>query len=120
MAFIARAACTAAILCAAAGASAQTIFKHVDPDGRVTYTDQANARRDSRALLALASIPAARPVAERSVPALSPERAALIDANEAHRVARASTKPGRALGTGGTDADTLRRLAFAVSGASRP
>jgi hypothetical protein len=112
MANIARTICAAALLCAAAGASAQTIFKHVAPDGRVTYTDHANARPES---LALAGIPAARPAQapERAAPALTPERAALIDANEAHRVARAaaSARAGRGHWLGGTDLATLGRLA---------
>ena len=41
---IASGACAAALLCAAAGVPAQTIYKSVDDDGRISFSDQPPAR----------------------------------------------------------------------------
>jgi uncharacterized protein DUF4124 len=77
-----------ALLCAAMGAPAQTIYKQVDAAGRVTFTDRPDA---SLPALAMASpVSMANPVPESPKPAaraglLSPRHAASIDANEAAR-----------------------------------
>ncbi len=59
---IASGACAAALLCAAAGVSAQSVFKHLDDEGRVTFSDQPPAR-----------------------PATLPRRSGRVDVNEAAR-----------------------------------
>jgi hypothetical protein len=71
-----------ALLCAAAGASAQAIYKEIDAAGRVTYTDQP----DTTPSWHLATVPAqdvANALAART--AISSRLAAMIDANEAAR-----------------------------------
>ena len=74
--------CAAALLCAAGGVSAQTIYKHVDVAGRFTFTD----RPDTIASLQAATAP---PTEVTNPPArispISSRRAAIIDANEAAR-----------------------------------
>lgn len=61
--------CAAAVLCAASGVHAQTIHKHVDAQGRTSYTDQP-------------AVPAAAAVRQGSR-FLSVQRSAQIDVNEA-------------------------------------
>jgi hypothetical protein len=59
---IASSACAAAVLCAAAGVSAQTLYKQVDDEGRSTFSDRLAAK-----------------------PAIAPRPGAKIEANEAAR-----------------------------------
>jgi hypothetical protein len=74
--------CAAALLCAAAGAPAQTIYKQVDAAGHVTYTDRPDTTPSPRP----ATVPAldvANALASNT--AMSSRHAATIDANEAAR-----------------------------------
>jgi len=64
--------CAAALSCAAAGVSAQTVHKQVDAEGRITYTDQSDATASPRKARTTHSVMSAR-------------HAATIDANEAAR-----------------------------------
>jgi hypothetical protein len=64
--------CAAALLCAAAGVSAQTVHKQVDAAGRITYSDQSDTRPSPRKARPAYSIMSAR-------------HAATVDANEAAR-----------------------------------
>lgn len=74
--------CAAAVLCAAAGVSAQTVHKLTDAEGRITYTD----RPDTAPLPPAAAVPALDVVsALASSSAMSSRAAVLIDANEAAR-----------------------------------
>jgi len=59
---IAASACAVALLCAAAGVSAQSVYKEIDDEGRVTFSDR----------------PPAKPVA-------IPRRSGKVDVNEAAR-----------------------------------
>ena len=59
---IASSACAAALLCAAAGVSAQTIYQQVDDEGLTTFSDRSAAK-----------------------PAIAPRRGAKVEANEAAR-----------------------------------
>ena len=72
--------CAAALLSAAAGVSAQTVHKQVDPAGRITYSDQSDAAPSPRK---------ARP----AYSVMSARHAATVDANEAaRRLAQARLK----------------------------
>jgi hypothetical protein len=95
-------------LCAAPLASAQTIFKHVEPGGRIVYTDRVNAPTSARAVGGDANGPLRPAVIS---PVLTVERAALIDANEARRAARATSRQVRGVWPGAIDVDTVQRLA---------
>jgi hypothetical protein len=64
--------CAAALLCTAAGVSAQTVHKQVDAAGRITYSDQSDTTPSPRKALANYAL-------------MSPRIAAAIDANEAAR-----------------------------------
>lgn len=83
--------CAGALLCAATVVSAQAIYKQVDPDGRVVYTDRPDTTLPGGAEL-VSPAPAAAPAVE-TPPAkapvrrsqISPKRAAAIDAQEAER-----------------------------------
>ena len=75
-------ACAMALLCAAAGVSAQMIHRQIDVAGRVTYTD----RPDTAAISGAKTTPAldvAAALAGSS--AMSSRYAATVDANEAAR-----------------------------------
>ena len=74
--------CAAAMLCVAAGASAQSVHKEVDIDGRITYTDRTEAMALPQATMAQGS-DVASALAGRS-PMTSME-AANVDFNEATR-----------------------------------
>lgn len=74
--------CAAALLCAAAGVSAQTVFKQFDAAGRVTFTDRPDTAPSPSTALAPA-LDVASALASNSV--ISTRRAATIDANEAAR-----------------------------------
>lgn len=74
--------CAAALLCAAAGVSAQTIYKQVGPGGSITYTDRPDATPSAQPAPAPA-LDVASALAGNS--AMSSRGAALIDANEAAR-----------------------------------
>jgi len=104
--------CAAALLCAAAGVPAQTIYKQVDSAGRITYTDRPDTTPSPRA----ATVPAldvANALASNT--AMSSRHAATIDANEAARRLRqaqlereqgAERLPGeQAHGTGASEAN---------------
>jgi len=74
--------CAAALLCAAAGAPAQTIYRQVDAAGRITYTDRPGTAPSPRT----ATDPALDvAIALAGGAAMSSRRAAIIDANEAAR-----------------------------------
>ena len=64
--------CAAALLCAAAGVSAQTVHKQVDAAGRITYSDQSDTTPSPRMARPAYSIMSAR-------------QAATVDTNEAAR-----------------------------------
>ena len=74
--------CAAALLCAAAGVSAQTVDKQVDAAGHVTFADRADATPSEPTAPAPAAEAANAPVRYRTI---SPRRAAIIEANEAAR-----------------------------------
>ena len=79
---IARSVCAVALLCAAAGVSAQAIHKAIDAEGRVTYSDQP----DMTPTWHLATVPAldvANALARNAV--ISSRFAATVDADEAAR-----------------------------------
>jgi hypothetical protein len=79
---IARSVCAVALLCGAAGVSAQAIHKAIDAEGRVTYSDQP----DTTPTWHLATVPAldvANALA-RNAP-ISSRLAATVDADEAAR-----------------------------------
>ena len=74
--------CAAAFLCAAAGVSAQTVYKQADAAGHITYTD----RRDTAPSPPTAEVPAldvANALASASV--MSSRGAAIVNSNEAAR-----------------------------------
>lgn len=74
--------CAAAFLCAAAGVSAQTVYKQVDAAGNVTFTDRPGTTLSPQTAAALASDVTN---ASAGISAISSRRAAIIDANEAAR-----------------------------------
>jgi hypothetical protein len=74
--------CGLALLCAAAGAPAQTIYKQVDSAGRVTFTDRPDSSLPSQAMTGAA--PEA-PRAPASITPMTAQRSAAINANEAGR-----------------------------------
>lgn len=74
--------CALALLCAAAGAPAQTIYKQVDLAGKVTFTDRPDSNLPAQSMTSPA-LEAPRPPA-RAVPMTS-QRSATINANEAGR-----------------------------------
>jgi len=103
--------CAAALLCAAAGVSAQAIHKQVAADGHATFSDRADATP---------SLPAAAPPASdaENAPArtriISTRRGAAIDANEAARRLKQArltreqgAQPRRAEWARGSDAGTV-------------
>lgn len=75
--------CAAALACAAAGASAQAVFKQVDLAGRITYTDQPESTASAQ------TAESAEPEvtkAPRRIANISPRRVTMVvDANEAAR-----------------------------------
>ena len=74
--------CTAALLCSAAGVSAQTVYKQSNAEGRITYTD----RPDMTPSPPTATVPALDVVnALASNSAMSSRGAAIINSNEAAR-----------------------------------
>jgi hypothetical protein len=74
--------CGLALLCAAAGAQAQTIYKQVDSAGRVTFTDRPDSSLPSQSMTG-AALEAPRGPA--SVALMTAQRSAAINANEAGR-----------------------------------
>jgi hypothetical protein len=74
--------CAAALLCAAASAPAQTIYKQVDAAGRITYTDRPDAAPSPQTATDPAFDVAS---ALAGSTAMSSRHAAIIDANEAAR-----------------------------------
>jgi len=72
--------CAAAFACAATGPSAQTVHRQLDAEGRITFSDRADATPASPAEAA----PAAEPTPVRKS-AISPRRGAMVEANEAER-----------------------------------
>ncbi len=79
---IARTTCAAALLCAAAGASAQTVYRQVDPAGSITYSNQPRPASAPPAATGSATDVA---IALAGNTAIASRRGALIDANEAAR-----------------------------------
>jgi hypothetical protein len=74
--------CGFALLCAAAGAPAQTIYKQVDGAGRVTFTDRPDSSLLAQPMTS-ASLEAAKAPAE--VILMTAQRSATINAKEAGR-----------------------------------
>lgn len=74
--------CAMALLHAAAGAPAQTVYRQVDAAGRITYTDRPDATPPPRAVT-VPALDVASALAGNSP--MSSRHAALIDANEAAR-----------------------------------
>jgi hypothetical protein len=77
-----------ALLCAAMGASAQTIYKQVDSAGRTTFTDRPDPSLPAQSMAGPGSIASAAPEAPKlAAPGtlLTSRRSAFIDANEAAR-----------------------------------
>ena len=69
--------CAAALSCATAGVSAQTVHKQVDAAGRITYSNQSDTPRKARPTYSV----------------MSARHAATVDANEAaRRLAQARLK----------------------------
>jgi len=82
--------CALALLCAATGAPAQTIYKQVDLAGRVTFTDRPDINLPAQAMTNPA-LEAPKPPAR--VGLMTSRRSASIDVNEAGlRLARAQLK----------------------------
>jgi hypothetical protein len=86
--------CALALLCAATGAPAQTIYKQVDLAGRVTFTDRPDINLPAQAMTGAAhampnpALDAPKPPA--MVGLMTSRRSASIDVNEAGlRLARA-------------------------------
>jgi hypothetical protein len=74
--------CAPVLLCAAAGVSAQAIYKNVDTAGNIAYTDRSDALPSSQN----ATVPDLdAPKAPARITRISSRHAALIDANEAAR-----------------------------------
>ena len=89
--------CALALLCAAAGAPAQTIYKQVDLAGKVTFTDRPDINLPAQAMTSAAqamtnpALEAPKPPAR--VGLMTSRRSASIDANEAgRRLAQAQLK----------------------------
>lgn len=79
-------ACVAALLCAAAGAPAQTVHKQVDDTGHVTYTDRPDLTPSPSPLprmTVVSALDVARALAA-NMP-ISSRGAAMVDASEAAR-----------------------------------
>lgn len=74
--------CAAAILCVAAGASAQSIHKQVDSDGRITYTDRPETTPLPRAATVSDSDVVSALARHAAMTSMS---AAIVDFNEATR-----------------------------------
>lgn len=74
--------CAAAFLCAAAGVSAQTVYKQVDAAGHITYTDRPDTA-PSPPTVEVPALEVANALASNS--AMSSRSAAIINANEAAR-----------------------------------
>ncbi len=70
------------LLCAASGVSAQSIYRQVDAEGRITYTDRPDMTPLARTATDLA-LDVANALASNSP--ISSRPAAIIDANEAAR-----------------------------------
>lgn len=93
---LARKICTAAMLCAAAGASAQTIYRQVDGGGHVTFTDRTETTPLSQAAPAQGS-DVATALARRGP--MNSKDAATVDNDEAaRRLARAQKNRGEGNG----------------------
>ena len=81
--------CALALLCAATGAPAQTIYKQVDLAGRVTFTDRPDINLPVQAMTAAPLEAPKRPAGA----GMTSRRSASIDVNEAAlRLARAQLK----------------------------
>ena len=81
--------CALALLCAATGAPAQTIYKQVDLAGKVTFTDRPDINLPAQAMTSAAQA-MANPALEAPKPParvglMTSRRSASIDANEAGR-----------------------------------
>ena len=74
--------CAVAVFCAAAGVSAQTIYKQVSATGHITYTDRPDPAPSPRPEPAPA-LDVANALASNT--AMSSRHAATVDANEAAR-----------------------------------
>ncbi len=74
--------CAAAFFCAAAGVSAQTIYKQIDAAGRILYTDRPDMAPSPRSAT-VSALDVANALASNT--AISSRPAAIIDANEAAR-----------------------------------
>jgi hypothetical protein len=74
--------CALALLCAAAGAQAQTIYKQVDLEGRTIYTDRPDASLSAQSIT---SSPLAAPAPPAGITLMALQRSAAINASEARR-----------------------------------
>ncbi len=74
--------CAAAFLCAAAGVSAQTVYRQADAAGHISFTDRPDTTPSPQTATAPAS-DVANALARKS--SISSRRAVTIDANEAAR-----------------------------------
>jgi len=88
---IASSLCALALLCAATGAPAQTIYKQVDLAGKVTFTDRPDINLPAQAMTSAARGMTSPPPAR--VGLMTARRSASIDVNEAGlRLAQAQLK----------------------------
>jgi hypothetical protein len=87
-------ACAAVLLCAATGAPAQMVYRHVNADGQVTFSDRPEVSASPSAAMSPAqgappdaTQDATPEVAKTRVrrSAISPRRAAMVEASEAER-----------------------------------
>ena len=77
--------CALTLLCAAAGTPAQTtIYKQVDPAGRITFTDRPDSSLPAQPVTGPA-LEALKPAGVIPAGPLTSRRSAAIDANEAAR-----------------------------------
>jgi hypothetical protein len=107
--------CAGALLCAAAGASAQTVYKQVDAAGRITFTDRPDttpSRSPSPPTASVVALDVAKALASDT--AMTSLYAATIDFNEAARRLRRARqsrqegverRPGEWTDSAGTTAD---------------
>lgn len=93
---VATTACAAVLLGAASGVPAQTVFRHVNAEGQVTFSDRPEVTPQAAINPAQGAVPAVTPEVTSEVTpeapktrirrsVISPRRAAMVEANEAER-----------------------------------
>jgi hypothetical protein len=95
--------CALALLCAATGAPAQTIYKQVDAEGKVTFTDHPDINLPAQALPSAGQVMTNPALQAPNPPAraglMTSRRSASIDVNEAGlRLAQAQLKRSGGVG----------------------